>query len=280
MVTNQMPAAVTASLTDITPSERFFFESNGYLVLENFLSDEHVARLQVALDRVITQRRAQQQVAIPHTGMTRLVGARSTRIFYILDDDPLFLELLDWPAMMTYVRALLNPKPHHHASDAIVEYATDMVERGPGWHLDGHDNGYRNLGHPIPLLQLKLGYYLTDMREPGQGNLTIIPSSHKAAIEPAPADLKRRDLFPGALEVCAPAGSAILFHNALWHTAGIFRKPESRRVILYYAYEHPWMVASQEHWSYPNAFYNERLSPEQRKLFHGFVFDPPEARWG
>ncbi|MCB0095144.1 MAG: phytanoyl-CoA dioxygenase family protein, partial [Caldilineaceae bacterium] len=67
MVTNQMPAAVTASLTDITPSERFFFESNGYLVLENFLSDEHVARLQVALDRVITQRRAQQQAAIPHT---------------------------------------------------------------------------------------------------------------------------------------------------------------------------------------------------------------------
>ncbi|MEZ4707020.1 MAG: phytanoyl-CoA dioxygenase family protein [Caldilineaceae bacterium] len=280
MVTDPMQTATASVPTDIAPSQRFFFENNGYLVLENFLSGDHVARLHATLDRVVAQRRAQQQAGVPHTGMTRLMGDHSTRIFYILDDDPLFLELLDWPAMMTYVRALLNAKPHHHASDAIVEYAADMADRGPGWHLDGHDNGYRNLGRPIPLLQLKLGYYLTDMREPGQGNLTIVPGSHKAAFEPAPDDLQRRDLFPGAVEVCAPAGSAILFHNALWHTAGIFRKADSRRVILYYAYEHPWMVASQEHWSYPKAFYNERLSPEQRKLFHGFVFNPPEARWG
>ncbi len=277
---NQTPERSAAPPADITQSERFFFETNGYLVLENFLNNDHVARLQTALDRTIVQRRIQQQAGIVHTGMTRLIGEQSTRIFYILDDNPLFLALLDWPPMMAYVRALLNPKPHHHASDAIVEYASDLADRGPGWHLDGHDNGYRNLGRPIPLLQLKLGYYLTDMTEPGQGNLTIVPGSHKATIEPAPADLKRHDLFPGALEVCAPAGSAILFHNALWHTAGLFRKPESRRVILYYAYEHPWMVASQEHWGYSKEFYNERLSPEQRKLFHGFVFDPPEARWG
>ncbi|MEZ4683303.1 MAG: phytanoyl-CoA dioxygenase family protein [Caldilineaceae bacterium] len=277
---NQTAERSAATLAAITQSERFFFETNGYLVLENFLSSDHVARLQTALDRTIVQRRAEQQAGVTHTGMIRVMGEQSTRIFYILDDDPLFLELLDWPAMMIYVRALLNAKPHHHASDAIVEYAADMAARGPGWHLDGHDNGYRNLGRPIPLLQLKLGYYLSDMCEPGQGNLTVVPGSHKATIEPSADDLKRPDLFPGACELCAPAGSAILFHNALWHTAGIFRKPASRRVILYYAYEHPWMVASQEHWSYPKAFYNERLSLEQRQLFHGFVFDPPEARWG
>lgn len=118
------------------------------------------------------------------------------------------------------------------------------------------------------------------MSEPGQGNLTVVPGSHKALIDPSPDDLKRRDLFPGAVEVCASAGSAILFHNALWHSAGIFRKPNSKRVILYYAYEHPWMSASQEHWGYAQEFYNQRLSPDQRKLFHGFVFDPPEQRWG
>ncbi len=277
---NQAESTISTGAFTITHSERFFFETNGYLVLENFLSSDHIARLQTALERTIVQRRIQAQAGIAHIGMTRLIGAESTRIFYILDDNPLFLELLDWPPMMAYVRALLNPKPHHHASDAIVEYASDLSDRGPGWHLDGHNNGYRNLGRPIPLLQLKLGYYLTDMREPGQGNLTIVPGSHKATMEPAPADLKCPDLFPGALEVCAPAGSAILFHNALWHTAGLFRKPESRRIILYYAYEHPWMVASQEHWGYSKEFYNQRLSPEQRKFFHGFVFDPPEARWG
>ena len=261
-------------------NERFFFDNNGYLVLENFLSPDHVQQLNAALSRVIERRRAQKQQNLPHTGMTQFKGDRSTRIFYILDDDPLFLELLDWPAMVPYVKGLLNAKPHHHASDAIVEYASDLMSRGMGWHLDGHDNGYRNLGHPIPLLQLKIGYYLTDMTEPGQGNLTIVPGSHKALFDPAPEDLKKPELFLGAIQVCAPAGTAILFHNALWHSSGPFTKTDGQRTILYYAYEHPWMIASQEHWGYTKEFYNQRLSPEQRKFFHGFVFDPPEQRWG
>ena len=44
--------------------------------------------------------------------------------------------------------------------------------------------------------------------------------------------------------------------------------------------EKPWMVGSHQHWGYSKEFYNNRLSPEQRKLFHGFLFDPQEERWG
>ena len=140
-----------------TPSERFFFDNNGYLVLENFLSESHVAELREALFRVIAQRRTKKEKEIPHTGMTDIKGEQSTRIFYILDDDPLFLEMLDWSPMMAYVKGLLNEMPHHHASDAIVEYESDLTDRGMGWHIDGHDRGYRGLGAPIPLLQLKIG---------------------------------------------------------------------------------------------------------------------------
>ena len=263
-----------------TPSEQFFFDNNGYLVLENFLTEDHVNELQDVLFRVIAQRREKQEQEIPHTGKTDITGEKSARIFYILDDDPLFLELLDWPAMMPYVAGLLNELPHHHASDAIVEHASDFVGRGMGWHIDGHDRGYRGLRPLIPLLQLKIGYYLNDMTEPGQRNLCVIPASHKATHEPNPEDLQRPDLFPGAVQICAPAGTAILFHNALLHSAGPFTKADGFRFMLYYAYEHPWMIASQEHWGYSKGFYNNRLSPEQRKLFHGFLFDPPEQRWG
>ena len=117
--------------------------------------------------------------------------------------------------MMPYVKGLINEMPHHHASDAIVEYETDLTERGMGWHIDGHDRGYRGLGTPIPLLQLKIGYYLNDMTSPGQGNLCVVPASHKAVHEPPQEDLQRPDLFPGAVQICASAGTAILFHNAL-----------------------------------------------------------------
>jgi ectoine hydroxylase len=276
--TSTPPAPATAAAP--TAAERFFFDNHGYLVLESFLAPDHVARLRSAVARAVPRRRELNRTGQKQTGFTHTKGEQSTRFFYILDDDPLFLELLDWPALMPYVHALISTKPHHHGSDVIVEHGGDFLDRQGEWHLDGHDNGYRNLGHPIPLLQLKVGYYLSDMTEPWQGNLTVVPGSHKARLEPTPEDRARRDFFPGAVQVCAPPGTAILFHNALWHCAAPYNQPDRGRTMLYYAYEHPWMVGSQEHWGYPKEFYNQRLSPAQRKLFHGFVFDPPEPRWG
>ncbi len=275
MPTAPLPAQSVAA--PVTDAQRFAFDNDGYLVLENFLSPEHVARLLAALDPVIARRRELNRTGAPQTGFTQTNGQDSTRIFYILDDHPLFLELLDWPAIMPYVHALLNPMPHHCASDAIAALASDFPNHQPGWHIDGHDDGFRNLGRPIPLLQLKIGYYLTDMTKSGASHLTVVPGSHKSRQDPGPP--LPNGMLPGAVQVCAPAGSAILFHNALWHGVGPF-EPGRRRTMLYYCYEHPWMVASQEHWGYPKEFYNRRLSPAQRKLFHGFVFDPPEPRWG
>jgi ectoine hydroxylase len=268
-----------------TESERFHFETQGYLVLENFITPEHVAKLLAAVKRVAAQRRREmpagwKSVWPPRSraDLTHINGRNSTRVLNLLEDDPLFQELLDWPALMPYVRGLFNPAPHYHASDFIIEDPVDYADRGDGWHMDGHDNSYRNLGWPVPLLQFKVGIYLTDMTAADQGNLTLVPGSHKSRHELPLADRQQRNHFPGALQVCAPAGSTILFHNAVWHTAAPHGPASAGRTILYLAYEHPWMLGSSAHWNYSKAFYNERLTAEQRKLFHGFVFDPPEQR--
>jgi ectoine hydroxylase len=262
----------------LTAEERFTFENTGYLVLEDFLKPDHVTRLRAALDRTIAHRRQLLAGEAARARLTLVNGEQSTRILYILEDDPLFLELLDWAPLRPYVRELIGPKAHYHASDAIVEDGRDFLNRSAGWHIDGHDSGYRQLRRPIPLLQLKIGYYLSDMTAPWCGNLTVVPGSHKAQQDPAPEDLQRREFFPGAVQVCAPAGTCILFHNALWHTAAPFNRPEDGRTILYYAYEHHWMLGSEGHWGYSKDFYNRQLSAAQRPYFHGMLFDPPEHR--
>ena len=43
--------------TNPTTSERFFFDNNGYLVLENLLKENHAAILLDKLHQVIEQRR-------------------------------------------------------------------------------------------------------------------------------------------------------------------------------------------------------------------------------
>ena len=145
--------------------------------------------------------------------------------------------------------------------------------------MDGIQDGFRLFRPHVPLLQLKVGFYLTDMSELNQGNLTLIPGSQKSLTEPDPEDRRRPELFPGALQVCGGPGTMFMFHNAVWHTGGPWTRLGGRRTILYYAYEHPWMLACAEQWRYGKAFLNA-LSPERRKFFHGFVLDPPEYRWG
>lgn len=268
-----------------TATERFHFETQGYLVLENFITPDHTARLLATLENAIARRRAVQPAGhqavwppkVP-ADLTQIHGAKSTRILNILEDDSQFQELLDWPALRPYLHAFCNPEPHYHASDAIVEEAPDYAHRVDGWHIDGSDNGYRNLPGSIPLLQLKVGYYLSDMTRPWRGNLTLVPGSHLSRAELPVEDRKKREFFPGALQICAPAGSAILFHNAIWHTAAPYHADEPGRRMLYYGYEHPWMLANSAHWNYSPGFYNQKLTPAQRKFFHGFVFNPPEQR--
>ena len=47
---------------------------------------------------------------------------------------------------------------HFHASDAFWE---EGARAAPArWHIDGPDNGFRNLRPRVPMLELKIGYFL------------------------------------------------------------------------------------------------------------------------
>ena len=65
-----------------TDAERFFFDNNGYLVLENFLAPDRVAALYAALERTIERRRDPQFKArtsqLLPTGSTR----RNVRVMH------------------------------------------------------------------------------------------------------------------------------------------------------------------------------------------------------
>ena len=257
-----------------TPEDIAFFAANGYLVLEDCLDPDHVAHLTQVLEKAVSRRRHLHQGGQPYRGITNIDGD-NVRILHILEDDPLLLDLLDYPPVLPYIHTLLSEQAHFHASDAFWEMEPKPSQ--PGWHIDGYNGGYRSLRPGIPLLQLKLGYFLSDMSQPDQANLTLVPGSHRLNEDLSQAQCQSF-AFDGAMQLCIPPGACALFHNALWHTRGPFTRPGGRRQMLYYAYELPWMVANPEHWSYSPEFYRA-LSDQRRAFFHGFVFDPPEDRW-
>ena len=111
-------------------------------------------------------------------------------------------------------------------------------------HTDaGLSNRLTDLFQPhVPFLYLKIGYMLSDLTLPDQGNLQVIAGSHRQERRPfAPSEVAEPFTHgvpggdaeaAGARQVTAPAGSAVLFHNALWHAPGPFTRPGARRVML------------------------------------------------
>jgi len=97
-----------------TASQRAFFDTHGYLLLPGFLEADLVERLLEVVHAVAARRRALEEAGETRLGMTHLRGP-DTRIFYLLEDDPLLLDMVDHPAIWPYVTGLLNPKPHFHA---------------------------------------------------------------------------------------------------------------------------------------------------------------------
>ena len=75
--------AIHAEEVQPTPSERFFFDNNGYLVLENFLSESHVAappRDAVPGNSPTARKEGERNSSYRHDGMLRVIRAPASSI--------------------------------------------------------------------------------------------------------------------------------------------------------------------------------------------------------
>ena len=66
---------------ELTDAEKFFFENNGYLVLEDFFTPSHVSILRSALAEVIEKRRECEEKGGTETGMTHIHGEKKHPYF-------------------------------------------------------------------------------------------------------------------------------------------------------------------------------------------------------
>jgi ectoine hydroxylase-related dioxygenase (phytanoyl-CoA dioxygenase family) len=89
---------------------------------------------------------------------------------------------------------------------------------------------------PQPRVSVKVGYFLTDVPEPGMGNLAVVPGSHRRGRP----DLAEGEQPDGAIEITAGAGDAVLFDRRLWHAAST-NTSERTRVFVAYGYSYRWL---------------------------------------
>jgi len=257
----------------LTDEERLAINEKGFLIVDDALPPAKVEELTEALDRLYAEKR------------TAGLGPHENLFFpNFVGRDDAFVELVDWPITFPKVWGILgwNIQLYHSHCGVNPPAApdADRTKKTLGWH---QDSGRVNVemesggGYPRPRLSFKIGYFLSDVTEPGRGNFHIIPGSHLQDRLERPADGVSDPA--GAMPVCVRPGTAVFFDRRLWHAASPNHSDVTRKV-LFYGYSYRWLRTKDDMTISPELM--ERSDPIRRQLFGDGVnanghFTPTDA---
>lgn len=214
-----------------TPEQLDWFEQHGYLIVEDALPEDLVARLEAVVDRV-----AERERAATGLGPDKLCSK-----FRMMVEDDLMLELLDWPATFPIVWDILGWNIQHYISHLIVyppePNGAERRTAGGLWHQDG-GRPVAEMERPHPRLSLKVSYWLSDTTIPDCGAFRIVPGSH--LWDKLPDERDANGDPAGTIEVGVKPGTAVLFDRRLWHSRS-FNYSAITRKVLFIGYSYRWL---------------------------------------
>ena len=256
----------------MTEQQEKDFGEKGFIILENFLTEEELERLLAAADDMAA--RIQETKGLKPDDPFAIRNA--------LAHDTAFLDLIDHPRMLPLVVDAIGWNIQIRTShlDYRPPYPRDLkagdVGKGNG---EDHQKGYRNvLWHPdlagdylfeapsldgrLPFMEVKVFYVLSDLSESNCGNLWMLPGSHKRP----PQELRDsdRDVDTNeAVELKLAPGAAVLWRTATWHCVGPNLSNRTRKV-MHVGYHYRWMRPADYVRQDPDLIANS--SPIRRQL--------------
>lgn len=207
-----------AEVAGMTDRERYSFDVNGYVVIDDVLTPDDVAHLNAVIDG------RHLPPAVETIESQRFGG------FFEWDEG--FRSLLDHPRILPALRELIGDRLRlDHAYGIVMSPDTaGGVLHGGGEPYDPaqyyvHKNGRMFNGLTV------VSWALVDAGR-GDGGFCCVPGSHKANY-PIPADMRScRFNSEWVKPVLQKAGSAVIFTEALTHGTLPWTAPYDRRSIL------------------------------------------------
>lgn len=242
----------------MTPREAYLFDLQGYLVVPNALSRGEVAALNAVLDAKIA--------AVAEWGPRRRSFNR------LLEWGQPYLELIDHPRLLPYIVALCGERVR------LDHEYLDVIQPGSG-PVGSNLHGGATPFDPVFYYRYQDGrmhnglvavaYNLHDVG-PDDGGFGCVPGSHKSNISLPAEWIDLEQAPPFVQRVAGPAGTAIIFTEALTHGTLPWRGAQQRRTIFYKYSPHPlsWFAHYYNADDYPG------LTERQRAML-----EPPNARY-
>jgi ectoine hydroxylase len=238
----------TTSLV-MTDQQRRDFDDRGFILLEHFFTPGEFDRLLAAIDDVAERVRAEK----------RLSAQDPFALRNALTHHEAFLDLIDHPRMLPLVVDAIgwNIQIRTTHLDYRPPYPDGLEagELGTGAGAD-HAAGYKNLvWHPdlagpylfeapsldgrLPFMELKVGYYLSDLTGRDSGAICLVPGSHRRTPQEL-RDMNYRVPADQFIELNVPANTALLWRTQVWHCVTPNLSANVRKVF-YVGYHYRWL---------------------------------------
>ena len=264
----------------VTARDEYFFDLNGFVVLRQVLSPEHVAEMNAILTE-ITHLDPPLHAGEWYGGVQAhsYGGSEGINLQQIYEAGEPFERLIDYPGWFAKVKHFVGGEgtfDWHHGPLFIDENFANL--RGPGEAIGLHSGGqagvirnqFRYHNGRFHCGQVNILMALTDIG-PGDGATMVIPASHKSNFDHPDHDkhgmktgeTRSFDGLEGAIEVHMQAGDALLFVDAICHGSAARVNPGERRIVVYrYGpswsnFRHPYSVSPEM---------LARITPQQRKI--------------
>jgi ectoine hydroxylase-related dioxygenase (phytanoyl-CoA dioxygenase family) len=191
---------------------------DGYVVLPQLVGPERLAAIRRDLAPFLTGHLF---------GRNDFEGLRSERVYALLAKAPSVAALVEHPAVLELVGAVLHPDYLLSANLAINVHPGETAQ---ALHAD---DGYCRIPRPRDPMGISAIWAIDDFTD-GNGATEVIPGSHTWGNEkPEPDDERIR-------QVTMPAGSAVVFMGTLLHRGGANRSTGTRLGITP-QYCQPWI---------------------------------------
>ena len=203
------------------------FHRDGYLVLHDVLSPEHIAVLKDDLERELAANPGSGRGAGRQDDVDRPIRLR-VRMFEVSDANR---GLFEQEPVVSFAEALIDGPCHVMHNNSFITKPGGGID---GWHQDDPPHYLVTHGEPptnvrLPVLLFTANYYLTDVDDAKYGGTEVVPRSHLFG-RGCPGKLGGTEWEKLAVPCLGKAGSVVMFNNQVWHRGGPNRSERTRYI--------------------------------------------------
>lgn len=200
----------------LTTVEKSFLDENGYLILEDVMTDKQVQAFSRRLDELAAEEG-------DDAGKEFHQEAAAVRLSNLIDKDPIFEQCVTTPQVLAAVRHVLG----HRFKLSSLNSRSTLPGRGrQGLHAD-----WDFAVDPGDYYVCNSAWLISDLT-PQNGATRLVPGSHRSGKLPTDAMEDESLDHDDQIQLIAPAGTVVVFNSHTWHS-GMKNKTDALRKVVH-----------------------------------------------